>query len=64
MDSKKWYQSGTFWGALVTGVTGVGKVVIGATTGDVTMIVTGLTVVSGAWTAWRLRKSQGVIIEG
>lgn len=61
---KKWYQSGTFWGALVTGLTGVGKIAVGVSTGDMTMVGTGLSIVAGCWTAWRMRKGQGVIIDG
>ncbi len=60
---KKWWQSGTFWGALATGLTGVGKIVVAASTGDVTGITTGAGILFGAWTAWRLRKGQNVPID-
>lgn len=59
---KKWYQSGTFWGSLATGLTGVGKVIIGVSTGDPAMTTTGVGLIFGAFTAWRIRKGTDVPI--
>jgi len=55
---KKWYKSGTFWGSVATAATGIGKAVIAIGAGDPQGIGTGIAIVIGAWTAWRLRKGQ------
>lgn len=60
---KRWWQSGTFWGALATGLTGVGKVVVAVSSGDQAGLVEGIGVIFGAFTAWRLRKGQSVPID-
>lgn len=61
--TKKWWQSGTFWGSVATAATGLGKIAVAVGSGDMSGIGTGLAVVFGAFTAWRLRKGQGTDID-
>jgi hypothetical protein len=63
LTMKRWYKSGTFWGAVATAAAGVGKLIIAVGAGDPQGIGTAAAVIFGAWTAWRLRKGQATEIE-
>ncbi len=60
MEGKKWYQSGTFWGAVGKVLAGVALAINGYQEGDQTKITAGLYAVFSGWTSWRQRVGQGV----
>lgn len=62
MDSKKWWASGTFWGALGGAIASIANGVAAFKAGDTAKVGESIMATIGFWTAWRLRKGQGVAI--
>jgi hypothetical protein len=62
MDQKKWWKSGTFWGAVAGAVASIANGVAAFKAGDTAKVGESIMATIGFWTAWRLRKGQGVAI--
>lgn len=62
MESKKWWASGTFWGALGGAIAAIVNGAAAFKAGDTGKMGESVMGLLAFWTAWRLRKGQGVAI--